>query len=220
MLSPAESRAALELVTSRSVADGLEIANRTTGDPVARRLVLLETVPGLITYYGEAAATLAADLWDEERAAANVVTAFTAATVVLDRVVKIRRGIAWAAEPWFTGTGNPSGRLAEVIQLETAKSYRETILQNRRNDPAAAGWKRVTSGKACKMCRMLADRGAVYKAATARFATHPKCHCTATPVFQGGRTGEEASVMQYTASKRKRSPQQQAQLREYLNKYY
>jgi hypothetical protein len=73
----------------------------------------------------------------------------------------------------------------------------------------------VTSG-GCKLCRMLADRGAVYRHDTARFAAHPNCHCGAEPVFGANDTGETASVMQYVASKRNRTPAQQAELRDYL----
>jgi hypothetical protein len=67
---------------------------------------------------------------------------------------------------------------------------------------------------------MLADRGAVYSDETARFAAHPACKCTAQPVFSSQDYGDEASVMQYMASKARRTPQQQATLRDYLNANY
>jgi hypothetical protein len=63
---------------------------------------------------------------------------------------------------------------------------------------------------------MLADRGAVYKESTARFASHPNCFCSAQPVFGENDTGEEASVIQYIASRRSRTPEQRAVLRDYL----
>jgi hypothetical protein len=67
---------------------------------------------------------------------------------------------------------------------------------------------------------MLADRGAVYSDKTARFAAHSSCKCTAQPVFSSSDYGEEASAMQYLASRKKRTPAQQAALREYLNTNY
>jgi hypothetical protein len=101
-----------------------------------------------------------------------------------------------------------------VVQLETARPYRETITTNRRRDPQAAGWRRVAEG-GCKFCRMLAGRGEVYKADTARFASHPNCHCTAQPVFKG-EPAPEADVIQYVASKRRTTEADRARVREYL----
>ena len=67
---------------------------------------------------------------------------------------------------------------------------------------------------------MLAARGAVYLDNTARFAAHTHCKCTAQPVFSSSDYGDEANVMQYMASRKKRTPEQQAALREYLNSNY
>ena len=142
---------------------------------------------------------------------------------MLDRSEKIGRSIAWAAEPLVLGIAGASdlveSRLAEVIQFEVAKPYRDTITTNRRRDPDAVGWRRISNG-GCRFCVMLADRGAVFKAETARFAAHPNCNCVAQPVFATNDTGEEASVIQYMASRRTRSPKQRAELRDYLNTYY
>jgi hypothetical protein len=67
---------------------------------------------------------------------------------------------------------------------------------------------------------MAADKGAVYKESTAYFAAHEHCNCTAQPVFKGGEVGQEASAIQYISAKRRRSPAEQARLREYLATYY
>jgi len=219
-MSARESRAALQLVTAEAVAYATDLANRVAGSPEVRRLALLDGVPELIDYYSEGSAALAADFYEEERELAEVRSRFTAETVIEDRTVKIRRSIAWAASPWFDDSGDSvDARLAEVVQLETARPYRDTITTNRSNDPDAVGWRRVTAG-GCSFCRMLADRGAVYKADTARFAAHPKCGCVAQPVFTTNDTGVEASVMQYVASRRSRSPEQRAMLRDYLDSFY
>lgn len=60
---------------------------------------------------------------------------------------------------------------------------RETIFTSVRADSAARGWARVTSGRACAFCAMLASRGAVYKTDTVKFRSHDHCTCTAEPVF-------------------------------------
>lgn len=214
-----ESRAALELVTDKAVDTSLTVASRSGGSPTQQRAALLETVPEVIGYYTDGSAALAADFYDDTRAAAGARGAFTADLIINDRVVKIRRGIAWASEPLFEDLGvTVEQRLAEVVQLEVARPYRDTILGNRQRDPAAVGWRRILHD-GCPFCRMLADRGAVYKESTARFAAHPNCNCGAQPVFEGD-PAPEASVMQYVASRRSKTPKQRAELREYLASVY
>lgn len=59
---------------------------------------------------------------------------------------------------------------------------RDTIRQTTAADPRTAGWRRVTSG-GCDFCRMLAGRGEVYTEASADFASHDHCACSAEPVY-------------------------------------
>jgi len=215
-----ESRRALQLVTRQAVATAVALAAAVSGPPELRRAAMLEGVPDIIGMYADGSSALAADFYEEERARAQVHTPFTPVLVVPDRTVKIRTAVAWASAPWFTEVATSvDERLAEVVQLEVARAYRDTITTNRKRDPEAVGWRRVTNG-GCALCRMLADRGAVYRQETARFAAHPHCNCGAQPVFSTNDTGETASAMQYVASQRKRTPKQQAALRDYLSAYY
>lgn len=214
-----ESRRALNLVADVAVATSLQLLRSTSGTAEQRRYDLLGGVPEVVAYYSDGSAALAADFYDDERAAANVTGSFTTDLIVTDRVVKLRRAIAWSAEPLFDGDDVLAGkRLAEVVQLEAARPYRDTITGNTERDPQAIGWRRVAAG-GCKFCAMLAARGAVYTEATARFASHEHCHCTAAPAFVGY-DGPEADVVQYRASRRNRTPAQRAQLREYLNEHF
>lgn len=220
MPTPLESRQALRLVTTAAVATATTLAQSVKGSAELRRAALLEGVPALIGYYSEGSGALAADLYEQQRELAAAPGAFVPHVIVPDRTVKVRRAVAWAAVPWFTPTDvTVESRLAEVVQLEVARAYRDTITGNRRRDPASVGWRRVTVG-GCKFCRMLADRGAVYKQQTALFAAHTNCHCSAEPVFTTNDSGVEASVMQYAASRRTRTPEQKAALRDYLNEFY
>lgn len=220
MPSPRESRAELKRLTETAVSEGGELLSRLPGTAEQRRALLLDGVPGLIDYYAEGSAALAADFYEEQRDLADVRETYTAELVLVDRTVKIRRAIVWAAEPLALLDEELAGkRLAEVVQLESARPYRDTILTNQSRDPAAVGWRRVTAG-GCKLCRMLADRGAVYKESTARFATHPNCSCTAQPAFGANDFGEEASTIQYVASRRSRTPAQREALRNYLDSFY
>jgi hypothetical protein len=212
VLAPEHARRALTLVTTAAV----DTAAKLVTDDLARtQAVLLEAAPEIVAYYADGTAALAADHYDDLREAANPPRLYVAEPIVTLREEKIRTGVAWAAEPLADqDRALTLSRLAEVIQLETARSFRDTITTNTQRDPSAVGWKRVTAG-GCKFCRLLAGRGAVYRADTARFAAHPHCGCTAAPVFDG-QPSEEASVMQYVASQRKRTPGQQQALRDYL----
>lgn len=219
MVTASESRVALELVTTAAVETASGFLASTAGlAPKTRRLVLLEGVPELISTFSDGSSALAVDFYDDERDRVNADGGFAASFADEDRTVKIRRGVAWASEPLFSEDDVAAGaRLAEIVQLETARPYRETILANRRRDPAAVGWERIPNPGACRFCRFIAAKGAIYKQSTARFAAHPTCKCSAAPVFRGGERGPEATAEQYIASKRRRTPKEQEQLRMWLD---
>ena len=215
MPTASESRRALTLVTAAAIEQATQLLDALTGPPEAVRSGLLEAVPEVIAYYSLGSSALAADFYDEERDRADVRRRFLAEPVIPDRGEKIARAIVWAAEPLFAPAEQDApSRLAEVVQLETARPYRDTITTNRRRDPSAVGWRRIAES-GCRFCRMLAGRGAVYKAETARFASHTHCHCTAAPVFKG-QDGPEASALQYVASKRRKTEADRARVRAYL----
>lgn len=208
MVSPADAKATLSLLMDESLADVLELV------PLGRSGIL-SAAPDVIGYYSLGSAALAADFYEDERDLAPVRRLYVADPVVPERAEKIGRALAWATEV----PDEIPARLAEVIPIETARAFRQTILSNSAADVESAGWRRIASPGACKLCRMLADRGAVYKRATALFAAHASCKCSAQPVFEG-QPGEEASVMQYTASQKTRSAKAQQRLRDYLNTNY
>ena len=222
MPSALESQAALRLITYNADQQVRALLAGLTGTPQQILAQLLEAMPWLISYYTDGSAALAADLFDDLRDVAGPRGWFRADPVVLDRTVKIRNAVAWAVQPLEEGSNVTTiTRLAGIVQAEVARPYRDTITINSRRDTQAVGWTRITHPGACGFCRMLAGRGAVYKRETARFAAHqPKCFCTAAPAFRGGDMGPEASVMQYMASKKSKTPAQRAALRDYLATYY
>jgi hypothetical protein len=220
LLTARDSRAALLLLTNDAVADSGELVQRLRGDINSQKTTLLEATPAMISYYSEGSSALAADFYELQRDEARVVSKFAAVPVIVDRSEKVRRAVLWAADPLEIGDRlTAASRMAEVIQLETARPFRDTITSNRRRDPDAVGWRRITAG-GCKFCQMLSARGAVYKSSTALFASHSNCHCTAQPVFKTNDTGEEADALQYVASRRSRTPEQRETLRSYLNTFY
>lgn len=220
MVTALESKALLTLLGDDAEDTVRWMLRRSSGRWESRRVQLLDTVPDVLSFYSDGSAALAADFYDDARA--GVAGRFSAAPVVLDRTVKIRRGVVWASEPLSVDDDElAAARFAQLMRSEMARPYRDTILTNRKQDPQAVGWTRIARGSAsCKFCRMLADRGAVYREATVRFAAHDDCMCTAAPVFKGGEVGPEASTVQYMASRRRRSPGERAFLRDYLDGNY
>ena len=227
MTTPQQSRADLAVVTGYAADDVVSLFDSVHGSPETRRAALLEGVPGVVDYYATGSSVLAADFYDERRELAGAKKTYSTELVINDRTVKIRRAVAWSTEPMFGSTGISDADMAEVVrkrlvgiaQSEVARPYRDTIIRNRQKDSESVGWRRV-QGDSCPFCRLLADRGAVYREATARFASHPHCDCGAEPVFQGQTVGPEASTMQYMASKRSKTPKQKAELKAYLDTFY
>lgn len=205
------------LITNTAVESASHLVK---GSADATRNALTAATPEIVAYYSEGSAALAADHYDDLRDAAGATGRYTAEPIVQLREEKIRTGVLWAVEPLYRPEPDDVltlERLTQVVQYETARPFRDTVTTNSRRDPASVGWTRITSGKSCKFCQMLSGRGAVYKRATAHFASHPHCDCSAAPVFDGQR-GEEASVIQYVASRRKRTPADRARVREWIAK--
>ena len=73
---------------------------------------------------------------------------------------------------------------ARAAMRHVLNGGRETITATTRNDRRARGWQRVTSGRACSFCSLLATRGAVYGEDTADFQAHDGCSCSAEPVYR------------------------------------
>lgn len=181
------------------------------------RNVLLAVVPELVRQYGDMAAAVAADAYEEWRRAEGVAGRFTARTFespYLDAVVGTVRRAAGAL--W---TDDPMAALA-AIEAKVGKyvlaAGRETISRNADRDPKARGWYRVARADGCGFCRMLADRrpdgrpGGVYSEAGVHFAAHGDCRCTAVPSWDTNAKPVPAAV--YEASKRTSSmtPEQKA----------
>lgn len=74
-------------------------------------------------------------------------------------------------------------RTARAAMRHALNGGRETLLQSLKADTQARGWRRVTSGRACDFCSMLASRGGVYSADSADFQAHDGCSCSAEPVW-------------------------------------
>lgn len=61
---------------------------------------------------------------------------------------------------------------------------RSTVTGAIRSDRRVRGYARVTSGRSCAFCAMLASRGPVYSRDTGAFRSHDHCKCATEPVYR------------------------------------
>lgn len=184
-------------------------------DPVAVRNNLIEILHPLIQVYGQAAATLGADYYDEVRTAAAIDGKFTSVAAELpDHSDRIDRLSRWAVGPLFSDEPddaaallNASGGMQDLIW----SADRQSIMDSSYDDPRAHGWQRVADG-GCAFCEMLAGRGAVYSESSADFASHSNCECTAEPAFEG----ETRPVQRYTPSDRVATDADRTRVRDWI----
>lgn len=223
MATPAEAvRTSLAVVATTATAELLSVAEAV--GPEKRVTAVLEAVPLVVPPYYDAAGTLAALWYDERRAEAKPRTVYSA-TIIGDpetdwierEAAKFRRATEGDLEIEMRRMVDEVALLAEK---EVARGFRDTVLGNTRSDADAIGWSRVAGAGACKLCTMIAARGAVFREETAHFATHKSCHCAARPEFRNGEHGPEATATQYLATSKRRTAAQNAQLRTYLNENY
>lgn len=164
-------------------------------DPAQMTTALHDLLPALIDAYGAAAATVAANWYDEHRARADVGGSFTATPADIPDTG------AHALIGWAASTATDTSALRTLItggtQRRIANFSRATVTGSAVADPKATGWQRVGNGE-CAFCRMLIGRGAVYTKASSDFASHDSCHCSAVPAW-GGR---KAPVRPFTPSTR------------------
>lgn len=117
-------------------------------------------------------------------AAVNVLEQRALATSLLvTGPVSVKRAVA---------RGVPVERAMQTAQAASSKAAlrhtvdagRDTVLAAVQADPVALGWARVTSGRPCHFCAMVASRGPVYRSErTASFEPHDGCSCSAEPTY-------------------------------------
>jgi hypothetical protein len=167
--------------------------------PESARDQLLEFVPLLVAQYGEVAASFAADWYDEMRAVEEVFGRFRATEQVSPYTDATEGLVRRAAGALFTQ--DPAGALL-TLTSSTGKyalaAGRQTVVTATDRDPQASGWQRVTRSGSCRFCRMLAQRGAVYKESSAFFASHGDCNCAAVPSWDPD--APEVDTFAYEAS--------------------
>ena len=212
MATPEDLRRGVRDLSTLASADLRQLWSEV-GDAVQAREALKDILPALVDTYGAAAATLAADWYDELRDEVRAAGRFTAipAEIADSGTDALAR---WGVDPLFRKDGDPQAAFTLVeggLQRRIANFSRQTVTYSTAQDPSADGWQRTGVGE-CAFCSMLIGRGAVYSESTADFASHDHCHCQAAPAF----TGAPRPVKPYTPSSKNISDADRARVRQYL----
>lgn len=163
--------------------------------PDAVQLALFDFVPALIAEYGDIAASVAADWYDELRGAEGVPGSFRAplAPLVPDEQVNARLGFATRASGplWLGDSATLTAFIGMMANEYALQPGRDTVMQAAHKDKAA--YARVPEPGACKFCLMLASRGFVYSKDTAGETRkfHGKCRCNIMPSWDETRARVE-----------------------------
>lgn len=156
---------------------------------------LFEFVPVLVAQYGDVAATVAADWYDELRASEGVAGRFRASLAPLTPDTQVSDRLGFATRPsgplWAGDVEALTGFLGLMTNEYVLQPGRDTVMQAAHKDNAA--YARVPEPGACKFCLKLASRGFVYSEKTAGQTKkfHGKCRCNAMPVWDETRARVE-----------------------------
>lgn len=173
----------------QGLSDLSELAKKELREEIAQartaqhaRAILDRTMPALIDHYGAAAATLAADWYDEARERLQVAGSFRA----------IPADIPDTGSQSLLGWAIDQTNDLKVFETLTLGGYTrriqqfgvKTITRSSIADPGAKGWQRTGLGS-CSFCAMLIANGSVYSENAVDFAAHDHCNCSAVPAFGG-----------------------------------
>jgi hypothetical protein len=158
-------------------------------DAVATSAALQVFMPELMNQYGDVAATVAANFFDDIREAANVKRAYRAVLSEPLPAEQIQASTRAVIQPLF-GVSDPEQALSnlnDVTDRLVKQAGRNTVELNVAKDPVKARYARVPTGaKTCAFCLALASRGAVYLSKTsAAHGYHGDCDCVPTPMWDG-----------------------------------
>lgn len=157
---------------------------RQVASTIEAQEALNDVLPALIRQYGEAAALIAAEWYDDLRVQyLDGAPRFSAYPARLgDQGVYVLTG--WAKET-ATSVEAMQALIDGGMARRIADWSRETVMHSTYADPRAEGWMRVGRATACAFCRLTISRGAVYTERSVRFASHDHCHCGAAPKWGG-----------------------------------
>lgn len=149
----------------------------------------------VISSQHQTSARMSARYVERFRAVEGATTAFTPTVVAVPPLEQVTTSLT------VTGPAATKAAVARAVPIDeamilgmsrsSAAALRQALGGGRsttnravRDDPAALGYARATSGDPCSFCAMLASRGPVYSKDTGRFQAHDSCACTNEPVYR------------------------------------
>ena len=166
-------------------------AKLDTTDIAVAREQLTTFMTALVDTYGKPSALIAANYYDQLRAASpNAKGTFRAVMAEPAQAEAVAGTVRYAMGSVDKGTA--LGILSGATQRYVSKAGRDTIAFSSSRDPSPGAWARVPTGATtCGFCNMLASRGAVYGSeASAKYAKdgdryHDDCNCVPTQIWTG-----------------------------------
>jgi hypothetical protein len=158
--------------------------------PELARDALLEFLPLLVQQYGDVAATLAADWYEELRGASGALGSFSAVTAASVPAGAVEAKVRFlASHLWTPDPAAMLGGLLTAADKYVKQPGRDTIAKNAKRE--GVRYARVPQGrKTCAFCLLLASRDAVYfskksagdqgRGVGDRF--HGDCDCAVVPI--------------------------------------
>jgi hypothetical protein len=215
----AEHRRAVDDVASLALRDLVELWRgvETASAPTIARAVQAE-LPTLIELYGEMAAVLGGDWYDELRDEAGAAGRFDARLADPPAPEQVEALARWGVGPVFSQSPDAGAALSLLsggLQRAVVGMDRGTVEASALADPAGPVWTRQARPTACAFCKMLSTRGAVYgseEAATRVVGQrgrglqtfggryHDHCHCTAVPTWPGQDVPRSPEVAAWTSA--------------------
>jgi hypothetical protein len=216
-----EHRRAVDDVATLALRDLLQLWRgvETADAPTIAREVQA-ALPDLVELYGEMAASLGADWYDELRDTAGAPGRFDARLADPPPGEQLDALARWGVTPVFSTSPDPAAALSLLsggLQRAVVGMDRGTVEASALADPAGPVWTRQARPNACAFCRMLSTRGAVYgseEAATRVVGRtggarglrelgskyHDHCHCTSVPTWPGQEVPRSPEVDGWTAA--------------------
>lgn len=150
------------------------------------RDALLQFVPVLVQQYGDLAASVSAEWYDEMRAKAGVTGRFRALPSPSAMLVQAQETVRWGVSPlWADNPGQALALLSGAVDRFALQPGRDTIADTARRE--GVRWARVPMGsETCAFCLMLASRGFAYSSEHTAgglngSSYHDECRCQPTP---------------------------------------
>lgn len=142
-------------------------------------------VVDLVAAYGEAAATLAADWYDDVRGSFDLPSSYSAPPGAVDEgTYRHIHGVIGDTIKTATSDETLAPLLLGGLQHVVSNVARFTVMGASLADPDTRGWRRQSArGGGCDFCKSLIGRGAVYSESSASFESHDRCGCIAVPDF-------------------------------------